>query len=766
MEMKTGKYNEFIILVQKDERGNDIHVVYYKYIRICQFNPQSTAERRLAAIDLVELKYCSRKVAGCICGFSRNTVSKLINIKKIYGIEGVIKENRGLKSPYKYVKKVRAQILKLLENNPHWTDQEIADQAAKDLETDVSRSAVARIRTENSQPTDPYYNLNLKEAEALADIVDRIDKKQYDHKQLELNFNFDTDIKETVSECKDETPFDPQTKNDENLISRLNEGMRFNFAGALMHHLFLQEMRIDFLSKIYPIRKGTIYEPVDIMMALYQSNVIGLPSIESLKLVNVHEFGILCGMNRSPEKETIRDHLSQMGEQNLSGTLIDQIAHALLNQGFIDTNVFFIDGHFLPYYGLHAIAKGYYTVRRLAMPGNELYAITDLQGRPLFFITESNEIDFRPIIKMSADRLIAYGIKRPILVFDRGGYGIHFFKELDEKADFVSWAKHVGDKKLAEIADESFTGEIKWEKKTYKVADLGRKVSESLQTAQKEGRTKVNSMDLRMVVIQDESTGKRIAIYTNNRAKEKEEIVIYMLNRWGKSENIFKEMIKRFNLNYHPGYDIKELEKQPLVDNPDVELTRKAIRIITKEVKKLEEENLIMEGKQSKRKDKRRSKKIQENEEKLIEKNKDIKEFKSKLEGLDEKISVVELLKGKKMGRCDLEKKRIYDAMQFMSYNSRELLVEIFRKCYSDKRDVKQVLDLVTSQGGYIKLYGQTLIVVLDRIENEKHNSAAIKLCEELNRKQIKMSGHMNFKLSFHMSKINRTGETSSSSMI
>ena len=77
-------------------------------------------------------------------------------------------------------------------------------------------------------------------------------------------------------------------------------------------------------------------------------------------------------------------------------------------------------------------------------------------------------------------------------------------------------------------------------------------------------------MNLRMVVIQEKSTGKRIAIYTNNRTKEKEELAIYMLNRWGKSENIFKEMMKRFNLNYHPGYDIKELEKQPLVDNPDV----------------------------------------------------------------------------------------------------------------------------------------------------------------------------------------------------
>jgi len=56
------------------------------------------------------------------------------------------------------------------------------------------------------------------------------------------------------------------------------------------------------------------------------------------------------------------------------------------------------------------IAKGYFTVRRLAMKGNELYAITDLQGRPLFFITESNEIDFRPIIARSAEMLVGFGI--------------------------------------------------------------------------------------------------------------------------------------------------------------------------------------------------------------------------------------------------------------------------------------------------------------------------------------------------------------------
>ena len=91
------------------------------------------------------------------------------------------------------------------------------------------------------------------------------------------------------------------------------------------------------------------------------------------------------------------------------------------------------------------------------MKGNELYAITDLQGRPLFFITESNEIDFRPIIARSAEMLVDFGIDRPILVFDRGGYGIHFFKELNQTADFVSWAKYRSEKSLNSIPDQSFS---------------------------------------------------------------------------------------------------------------------------------------------------------------------------------------------------------------------------------------------------------------------------------------------------------------------
>ena len=64
--------------------------------------------------------------------------------------------------------------------------------------------------------------------------------------------------------------------------------------------------------------------------------------------------------------------------------------------------------------------------------------------------------------------------------------------------------------------------------------------------------------------------------------------------RWGESENNYKELMACFNLNYHFGYDITEIENQPLVDNPDVVLIKKAIGALQKDIEKLENENWLI----------------------------------------------------------------------------------------------------------------------------------------------------------------------------
>ena len=449
----------------------------------------------------------------------------------------------------------------------------------------------------------------------------------------------------------------------------------------------------------------------------------------------------------------MRDQLNGLATSNVSDLLIDKFARVLLEQQRIDPEVFFIDGHFLPYYGLHVIAKGYYTVRRLAMKGNELYAISDLQGRPLFFITESNDIDFRPIISQAADKLLELGITRPILTFDRGGYGIQFFKELSVKADFVTWAKYITDKQLDAINDDCFTQCIAFGSKRYLVSDQQRIVNESIQTAHKDGRSEPVHLALRLIVLHDINTDKRIGIYTNNNAKSAGDIAYYMLSRWGDSENLYKELMAKFNVNYHPGYDIDELQDQPLIDNPDVKLMKKAINILTREIDQLTEQSQDIVKRIEKRQDKRLDKKLLQIKQQLDEKNNDKRNFEQKLTTVPEKIPIVELLQGKKMSRCDLEKKKLYDFMQFMVLHSYERLKEIFKEHYTDQRDIKQVLRMITKKTGCIKLLGNTLVVLLDRIELKKHRVAAESLCRDLNQRNITMTGPIKLKLFFYISK-------------
>ena len=85
-----------------------------------------------------------------------------------------------------------------------------------------------------------------------------------------------------------------------------------------------------------------------------------------------------------------------------------------------------------------------------------------------------------------------------------------------------------------------------------------RMVKEMIQTAKKDCRHTPSSMTLRTVVIKDIETGKRVCIYTNNTSRPFCDIAYYMLQRWGDSENFFKEMMVRFNLNYHPGYPVEQ----------------------------------------------------------------------------------------------------------------------------------------------------------------------------------------------------------------
>ena len=112
-------------------------------------------------------------------------------IKSTLGIESLLDENRGLKKPLKYSADVRATIERLLSEHPDCSDQQIAKLASEELDMDIHRNGVARIRVSNL-PVDNDEPIFLKDRlMELSKIAETIDQEKNDHQQLELNFQAD-----------------------------------------------------------------------------------------------------------------------------------------------------------------------------------------------------------------------------------------------------------------------------------------------------------------------------------------------------------------------------------------------------------------------------------------------------------------------------------------------------------------------------------------------------------------------------------------------
>ena len=86
MIVKTEKIGNLSVWTEQDPNGKVTVSVYFEYRPVVSFNPTKINEKRLAAVQLVQLGYCKNRVAGKICGFHRNTVGKLLRTKRLLGI--------------------------------------------------------------------------------------------------------------------------------------------------------------------------------------------------------------------------------------------------------------------------------------------------------------------------------------------------------------------------------------------------------------------------------------------------------------------------------------------------------------------------------------------------------------------------------------------------------------------------------------------------------------------------------------------------------
>ncbi len=243
-------------------------------------------------------------------------------------------------------------------------------------------------------------------------------------------------------------------------LDRLEQGAYNAYAGGLLFAPLLA--RYNFVPTLRSVITMPTYEgytPEELALTFFYLDVFGFRSLEDFKRAYSEEFGVLMGRTQSPSLFTLRRFLHKVRKLGKGETLIDEFALAYLKSGLAAWGVMYIDGHFLPYYGLYPIRKGWHGVRQMPMKGSYNFLTVDERFAPWLFLIRSSSEDLLQKIPELIEKARRIGeqagvsqerLDKLIVVFDREGYSAELYRYLDGKDEgagkrralFISWAKY------------------------------------------------------------------------------------------------------------------------------------------------------------------------------------------------------------------------------------------------------------------------------------------------------------------------------------
>ncbi len=142
-------------------------------------------------------------------------------------------------------------------------------------------------------------------------------------------------------------------------LDHLEQGAYNAHAGGLLFAPLLARYNfVPTLSRVITMATHEGYSLDELGLTLFYLDVFGFRSMEDFKRAYPGEFGLLVGRTQSPSLFTLRRFLHKVRKLGQGQALIDEFAPAYLKSGLAAWGVMYIDGHFLPYYGLYPISNG------------------------------------------------------------------------------------------------------------------------------------------------------------------------------------------------------------------------------------------------------------------------------------------------------------------------------------------------------------------------------------------------------------------------
>ena len=713
-----------------------------------------TASQRMAIVQLYQSKFATQEDLSRMFNLHVNSIQKYVMEFTKDGIQGLAGHRSGPRERWKLTPRLRSKIL-LLALREGIIGYEAIQKRLEVWNERVSISSIRQVLLENGLVNE---RLDARSSELnQVGLFDTRDKEQ-------LHFSFThiaepTEENEVIIEVEDKEIEEEGVNNScvidmkalryysqaqRRYLDQLEQGCHDTYAGGLLFAPLLEHYSfLPMLKRVIDIPTYEGYNLEELCLTLFYFDVFGFRSMEDFKRVYPEEFGILIGRSYSPSLFTLRRFLHKIRELDKSEELIDEFGITYIKSDIAKYGVLYIDGHFLPYYGMYPITKGWHGVRRIPMKGSYNFIGVDDKFTPWIFLIRSSSEDLLQKIPEIIEKAKRIGyevglsdeeIEDLIVIFDREGYSAELYRFLDGKerkdkkrrAIFISWAKY-SDKWVNDVEEEEFDKSIKVR---YEIQHS--KKVKYFQTERLMNKYGV----IRAIVIQSGKNKKRSTIYTNAEDNEigAEKIIELICRRWGE-ENLIKELLMKHLINYFPGYVREELDEQPLVDNPKIKELKKSKASRARELHKLK---LQLADQVLRETEKTNLEEIKKKEIQLFDDiskiDNEIFFISHEIEKTPKKLRFDQAHDGERLLQLNYEKKRFLDCIKVYAYNIEKKMCELLSDHYDGKKEVLPALSMIVGRGGYIKLEGGELKVQLRRFMNMDIDYAARRICEDLNR--------------------------------
>jgi transposase len=713
------------------------------------------ASQRMVIAQLYNSQFATQQDLSEVFNIHLNSVQKYVADFTRDGLEGLIPQRSGPRESWKLTAGVRAKIL-IIALKQGILGYEAIQKRLEAWNEFVSIPSIRQVLLENGLVNESVSVGDIEVEQS--SLFDTGNEKQLrlsfsNHWKLSKRKESKLEVVNSVIENREVNDFSAiqvpralryYSRAQRRYLGQLEQGYYNAYAGGLLFVPLMEQYSfIPTLKRVIDIVTYEGYSFEELCTTLFYLDVFGFRSLEDFKRVYPEEFGLLIGRSTSPSLFTLRRFLHKVRELNKSEELIDEFALMYLNSGIAQWGVLYIDGHFLPYYGIYPITKGWHGVRKIPMKGSYNFIGVDARFTPWIFLVRSSSEDLLEKIPEILEKAKRIGrdiglseqlVNDLILVFDREGYSAELYRFIDgrdrkdkkRRAIFISWAKY-SDKWVNDIVEDRLdkSVEVKYEIQ-------GSKEIKYFQTK----RTMSKYGVIRAVVIQSGRIKKRSVIYTNAKDNEidAEKIIELLCRRWGE-ENLIKELLLKHLINYSPGYVFEELEEQPMMENPEIKQLKKEK---AGKATKLHKLKLQLADWILKQPDKAAFEDLKKTKIQLLadiaKADNEILLLNQQIDKTPTKIRFDQVNDGEKLLQLNYEKKRFLDCIKVFAYNMEKKMCGLLLNYYDKQKELLPALSMIVGRGGHVKLEAGELKVQLRRFINSEIDYAARHICEDLNR--------------------------------